>query len=296
MDSILLACGDVDLLRKIAGDLPDGQFKPIATKKGAGIIEKIQNRNIQVAVVHDTLSDCAGADLCQQLVAQISGIQILFLTSGNVNQQGPFAKALRYPVPGPVFRNALKSIAPSADDGPDLEQWRAFYNEIKEKVALLPEQSYWQMLGLKQGAPHHIIVKVFDALSLRYHPDRYNRHRDTKWGAATYELVNELYKTYTEAFAILTDRKLLAKYQTALANGELRLSPEETSGMDTGPKALADYADTSQGKKFLKLAQSDIARQNWSQALQNLNFAASMEPDNAAIQNAIQDVQSKLSS
>jgi len=59
MEQILIACGDVDLLRKIAGDLPEGRFKPIATKTGSGIVDKIRGRDVAIAIVHSSLADVA---------------------------------------------------------------------------------------------------------------------------------------------------------------------------------------------------------------------------------------------
>ncbi|MFW6053626.1 MAG: hypothetical protein ACOC9J_02325, partial [Persicimonas sp.] len=98
----------------------------------------------------------------------------------------------------------------------------------------------------------------------------------------------------TEAYQVLADRKLRARYERALAAGELRLSPEETSPTDSGPSSLVDIGETASSKKFLKLAQSDLAGQNLAGALQNLKFAKSMEPQNTAIAEKIAEIEAKL--
>ncbi|MEZ4462172.1 MAG: DnaJ domain-containing protein [bacterium] len=282
MEEILIACGDTDLLRQIVADLPPNQYKPIASRKGDGIAAKLADRGIGYAVVHESLSDIAGAVLCDALKRYPQPPNILFLVSGDVPAQGPFDVAVKYPVPGPVFRNALKRIQQAATDEEDLERWRAFYNEVVARREALDQQSYYQMLGVKAGAPHHLIVQVFDAISLRYHPDRYQKHRGVRWGDAVYEQVNELYKAYTEAFGVLADRRLRQRYDEALASGNLRISLDDAGG-DSGPRSLVDFSNNPASKKFLKLAQTDLARGQISQALQNLRFALSMEPDNAAI-------------
>lgn len=282
MQEILIACGDTDLLRQIVADLPPDQFKPIATRKGDGIAAKVSGRGIRYAIIHEALADGTGAVLCQALKNHSQPPSLLYLVEGEIPEHGPFDAALKYPVPGPVFRNSLKRILDSESPSDDMERWRAFFNEVQTRRAALDSQSYYQMLGLKPGAPHHLIVQVFDALSLRYHPDRYQKHRGSRWGDAVYEQVNELYKVYTQAYSVLADRRLKQKYDEALMSGELRI-PLEDIGADTGPRSLLDLSNHPSAKKFLKLGQTDLARGQTAQAIQNLRFALSVEPDNTAI-------------
>jgi len=82
MEQILIACGDVDLLRKIAGDLPEGRFKPIATKTGSGIVDKIRGRDVAIAIVHSSLADVAAGAFCQQLQALAPAPHVLLLVPG----------------------------------------------------------------------------------------------------------------------------------------------------------------------------------------------------------------------
>jgi hypothetical protein len=294
MKQILIACGDVELLRKVASDLPDGEFKPIATKKGAGIADKITGREVSLAVIYEQLSDGSATELCNQLQQLSDPPQILWLSSGSPPANGPFDAALRYPVPGPVFRNALQKLAGPSASAQDLEKWRLFFRELKARLGQIDEQNYFQILGLPQGAPHHRLVKAYDLLSQRYHPDRYRQYRQEKWGKAIHEKATQLYKVMTEAYQVLADRKLRAAYEGALKRGDLRLSPQDQSGKDSGPKSLVDIGKTPASKKFLKLAQSDLASQNFASALQNLKFAKSMEPNNSAIAEKIATVEQQL--
>lgn len=282
MESILIACGDTDTLRDIVAALPQDEFKPIATRKGGGIAEKLKGRGLRVAIIHESLQDGPGAVLANALKQLDPVPKILYLVPADIPKDGPFDLALKFPVPGPVLRNGLKRITAQDASEQDMARWKAFYEEIKARLELVPTQSYYQMLGLKAGAPHHVIVSVYDAISLRYHPDRYSRFRSEKWGAAIHEHVNELYKTYTEAYGVLSDRKSRAKYDEALSRGELRLSDD--AALDSGPRTLGELSQNAAAKKFLKLAQSDVARRDWAQAIQNLRFALSLEPDNQAVQ------------
>jgi hypothetical protein len=291
MRELLVACADVELLKKILSELPGDQYKPIATKRGQGIAAKIAGRGLGLAIVHETLEDCAGELLLGELAALEPAPQVLYLTTGAPPSTGSFAAALRYPVPGAVLRNAVQRLGAAEDAGQDMERWRAFYREVKEISEGLAAQSYFAVLGVAQGAPHNAVVQAFDALSLRFHPDRYTQHRHERWGQAIFDEVNAVYKVMTEAYKVLSDRRLRAKYEQALSRGELRLAAEDTQGGAAGPKSLVDMGTTAGSKKFLKLAQADMAAQNFGSALQNLKFALSMESGNAEIQQKIDELE-----
>lgn len=294
MEQILIACGDVELLRRIVADLPQGKFKPIATKTGAGIAQKIAGRGVALAVVHEKLADDTAAQLCQELGALDDRPAILYLTAASPPSDGPFDRALRYPVPGPILRNAIGALAAGSGGGHDLERWRQFYRELKARLEGLDDQDYFRVLGVKRGAPHHKVQKAYDLLSVRYHPDRYRQFRDEKWGQAIYDKTTQLYKVISEAYNILSDRKLRQAYERALARGELRLDPQDQAAQDTGPKPVTALGNTSASKKFLKLAHTELAKGDLASALQNLKFAHSMEPDNQALADKIAEVEAKL--
>lgn len=293
MQEILIACGDVDTLKAIIAQLPPQDYKPIATKRGAGIAQKIAGREVTCAIVHAELADGTAEELLLDLQQLSPPPAVLLLTSQAPPKHGPFAIALRYPVPGPVFRNALRKLDGPTEAQHDLDQWRSFYRELKQRTQLLHTQSYYEVMGLAPGAPHRDLVSAFDQVSLRYHPDRYAQYRSEKWGEAIWQETNALYKVMTEAYFMLSDRKLRKRYDAALQEGALRLSSEEAS-TDSGPTSVVDLGQTAMSKKFLKLAQTDIAVKSWSSAVQNLRFALSMEPGNDAIAAKLAEIEAKL--
>lgn len=293
MKEILIACGDVDLLRQLVADLPPNVFKPIATRRGGGIVDKLGDRPIAMAIVHASLEDGAAGALLQGLSARAIKTPTLLLTPDTPPSEGPFSTALRYPVPGPVLRNAINRLVADEPEAHDLDKWKTFYQEVKGRLAKAPTQNYFAIIAVPKGAPHHVIVKAFDALSLRYHPDRYNQFRSEKWGAALHEKVNILYKLMTEAYSVLSDRRLRARYEAALEEGLLRLPKEDSGTADKGPRSIEDLGNSAASKKFLRLAQTDAAKADYNSALQNLRFAQSMEPDNAAISQKIEELKAK---
>lgn len=297
MKEILIACGDIDLLRKLVGDLPADQFKPIATRRGTGIVAKLTGRQLSLAIVHAELEDAAAQQLLAELRNFDAQLPILYLTPQKPpaasSQDSTFDTALQYPLPGPVLRNAVRRLTESQDKTHDLEKWRTFYNEVKQRLEAQPTQNYYAILSVPDDAPHHMLVTSFDALSLRYHPDRYHQFQTERWGKALHEKLVALYKTMTEAYAVLSDRRQRARYQQALENGELRIAFEDSKA-EKGPRSLEELATSTSAKRFLRLAQTDIAKNDLISAAQNLTFALSMEPQNAAIADYLAKLQKKI--
>lgn len=291
MDQLLVACGDVELLKRILSELPDDTFKPIATKKGEGTARKVKGRPLVGAVVHARLADGTASSLLEQLKRQSPELPILLLSPETPPDDGPFDRSLRYPVPGPVFRNALTSMVDTGTEEQDKDRWRAFYKEVKKRLKAADEQSYYGLLGLPDRAPHHKIQKAFDTLSMRYHPDRYSKYTDEAWGKKLYGKVNALYKLLTEAYGVISNRRLRKKYDAALDRGELRLDSDEANPSDQGPTSLEEIGNTDKSRRFLRMAQSDLAKGDTSSAKQNLQFAASMEPDNEAIKEKLEELE-----
>lgn len=277
MAHILIACGEVETLRHIADDLP-ADLEPVATKSASDISEAVAERGIRLAIIHEQLADGSGDALARQLRELPDPPAILWLAENSPPADGPFDRAIRYPVPGPVLRHALSDLRDDRQDGPDMETWKAFYKEVKQRVNQLHDQSYYEMLGLEQGAPHDDIVTAFDRLSLRYHPDRYARHRDAKWGRALHDLTRELYTALAEAHRVLTDRTMRREYDDQLnRSGTLRLDESSSPQKQRGPRSLADLSSNTRAQKFLRMAQTKLSNDDYAGALQNLEFAASID-------------------
>ncbi len=288
MEEILTICGDIDTLRKMVEDLPPKRFTPIASKKGGAIVKKIANREMRFAIVHKTLADGDSLNLRQELKATFPDIKILLL--GTTQKDAYSDAVLRYPVPGPVLRNAISGLYPVASKGDDLAQWRAFNRELDSIVSAFKTQSYYQILGLQNTAPHHALVNIYDQLSARYHPDRYATIAGSKWGDVIIGKVTSLYQLIVEAYSVLSVRRSRKQYDDELKKGNIRMIE---SVLDDGPVSLFTTAKNPQSRKFLKLAQADLAKKNWSAALQNLRFAQSME-DNALVDEKIAEIEKKI--
>ncbi|MFB6262477.1 MAG: DnaJ domain-containing protein [Bradymonadaceae bacterium] len=293
MDEILVACGDIELLRRIVSDLPEGRFEPVATRTGRGMAEKIDDRRLPLAIVHEDLEDDGAVPLCISLQKLDPRPAVLFLADSPPDE-GPFDRAVRYPVPGPVLRNAIDELLQPEDADEDVESWKAFYKEVAGRLERAEDQDYYELLGVAPDAPYDAVVEAFDDLSHRYHPDRYEHLRDRRWGQALHEHVQALYTLLTEAHRVLADRQLRKRYDRLRSRGELRLPSDELSSPDTGPESLAETAETSRGERFLEMAQTELAKENYRDALQNLKFASNVEPDNPYIDEKIDELEEAL--
>lgn len=294
IQEVLVACGHVEILREILHVLPPERIKPIATKRGNQTASKVAGRGIGLAIVHEHTQDHGSLQLVEQLAQWPEPPQILWLTQEpSAHPPSGAHRSLRYPVPAVVLRNAVLGMLPDAEDEHDLEKWRAFYQELKRVRAGHPDQDYYQILGIPHNAAHHMLVRAFDTLTRRYHPDRYSMYRGERWGEAIYQEANAIYKLITQAYSVLSNRKLNAAYQEVLARGQKRLDLKASAASAQGPKRLEDVAQSSQAKKFLQMAQMDLARQDVPSALRNLEFARSMEPDNAQIEAKIRHLRAQ---
>lgn len=295
MDHIFLASGSVETLKALAAELPDG-FKPLASRRGEGMAQKLREHDFSVAIVCPPLQDGAEATLLEQLRDLSNPPGILWLRRDG-DAPSHVDTALDYPVPGPVFRRAVTSLRDRhrGEAGPDVERWQAFYREVRQRRQALSDQTYWEMLGIDEGADHQTVVDAFDRLSRRYHPDRYAQHRSESWGRKLHKEVSALYTALTEAHEVLSDRQLRKRYRDARRQGKRRLPPDVLSSpTQQVPSSLSDAAQTSKGRRFLQMAQSELADDDYEDALQHLKFAQSVEPDNPHIDEKVEEVQRRL--
>jgi hypothetical protein len=293
MDHIFLASGSVETLKALAADLPDG-FKPLASRRGEGMADQLREHDFAVAIIRPPLQDRAEAALLDDLRELPNPPGILWLGD---DAPADIDTALDYPVPGPVFRRAVQKLRDrhTGDAGPDVERWQAFYREVRQRRQALSEQTYWEMLGLEEGADHQSVVDAFDRLSRRYHPDRYTQHRSEAWGQKLHTQVSALYIALTEAYEVLSDRQLRKRYRDARREGRRRLPPDVLSSpTQQVPTSLSDAAQTSKGRRFLQMAQSELADDDYEDALQHLKFAQSVEPDNPHIDQKVEEVERHL--
>jgi hypothetical protein len=293
MSHILTICPDLEQLKEIVKRLPGDIEQPIAAKRTDQLNEKLPELDLNVVVIHHSVDGELDA-----VTEAVEGLdkppRTLFLANDPSAHDG-FDKVLKFPVPGPVFRNALNELSEPDDDELDRDDWEAFQEDLEQRLEHLEDEeaTYYDILDVEPDAGHQQILDSFDRLSRRYHPDRYTQHRDKEWGRAVYENAEKLYRLVTEAYEVLKDREYRKAYDQRLEDGETRMAIEdrEVSESARGPDALTDLANERKSKKFLRMAQASLARDDVDAAIQNIEFALDAEPENDQIQQKLDELQ-----
>jgi curved DNA-binding protein CbpA len=90
---------------------------------------------------------------------------------------------------------------------------------------------YYTLLGLADDATVHEVKLAFRAFARKYHPDQHAGTPPERVARAT-----QIYQRGSEAMQVLTDPALRRAYDTALAEGHLRLPPETRDRVKRGAR------------------------------------------------------------
>lgn len=284
--SVLVACADADILRGVVSLFPQSHYAPLAARAGLQVTEALKTQRVSIAIVHEQLADMAGHKLVTWLRQSLGPAAVLvFLTTKlpprdlNIGQD----HALRYPAaPGILIDLVRKQYNKRVNE----RHRPGFVAEVRQRAEGMENQDYYALLGVSRGATHDVIRNAYDLLSLRFHPDQ---HLDLK-ETSEYESLLGLYKRIGEAYRTLTDSRRRVLYDKRLAGGVLRL--DDSIREQVGPKSLEEMSTNQTVKRFLRMAQTAIASGNRANALQNLKFALSMEPDNQALVAKVAELES----
>jgi curved DNA-binding protein CbpA len=88
---------------------------------------------------------------------------------------------------------------------------------LNNRLAMIEEQSYYEILRLPSGAPLADVKAAFHEFALDVHPDRY-----VDAPAADAAVAAEIFKRGVESYKILSNAKTRAAYDEGLLAGRLR--------------------------------------------------------------------------
>lgn len=162
--------------------------------------------------------------------------------------------------------------------------------ELRALSGIVEDLDYYQLLEVERRASAGEVRTAYHSVARRFHPDRLRAHGD-----AAVTMAERIAKRVSEAYAVLRDPRRRKLYDQQLGNeGTRRLAL--VSGGAEADKQVSDERQgrTPNGKRYIALANQDLARQDWKGAQRNLQMALTFEKDNHWVQETLADLKKKL--
>ncbi len=156
----------------------------------------------------------------------------------------------------------------------------SFWNKVLAIYEDLETLSYYELLGVGDGASAQEIDELYFRIVRRLHPDRHARERDSR----RLEALTRVYARLGEAHRVLVVPRLRGEYDAALTRGEVRLAGDhdvENRPVESDPK-------TDAGRKFLRLGIAFLEQGERKKARAQLELALQFEPQSKAIAEAVE--------
>ncbi|NCQ60495.1 MAG: DnaJ domain-containing protein [Myxococcales bacterium] len=139
----------------------------------------------------------------------------------------------------------------------------------------LERLDYYTLLGVEEGASVDAVRDAFHRFALKFHPDNHAVGPAEKRERATL-----IYRRGAEAYRVLLNPELRARYDQGLRQGQLRLMPEETPS--SGVRRSFGQPSTK-ARPFYRKALRALQEGDGQTARLNLRIAQGHDPDNALI-------------
>lgn len=244
---------------------------------------------VAAVLIHESVTQPPPDDLARALRRPLgdSCVFVLVCTAfRELSGETPFAFAFRHPAGPRVLGDRLRRAIDAASPAAKLDD-RELRAEIELRGARVDSQDYYEILGVGARAPADAITAAYDRLSLLFHPDRVRHLNDERLR----ELAMRVYIKVGEAHRVLRNPSDRLRYDQGLGASAGETGRRAT--IDRGPLAFDELTQNVVAKKHLKLAQMAVAENNIPLALMQLRFAANLDPNNLAIQLAVQKLESQ---
>jgi DnaJ-class molecular chaperone len=148
-------------------------------------------------------------------------------------------------------------------------------DRLRVWTEVIEDASYYEILGVLELADGQAIKSAFHEFALAFHPDAHAGSTPERVAAARY-----VFRFGAEAYRVLSDPTLRAKYDLALASGRLRLSGGEPGPPARGAsslKSLEDLCRTPGAKLAARKADELIGSGRLAEARRLLQEALAQE-------------------
>ncbi|MFO0723619.1 MAG: DnaJ domain-containing protein [Myxococcota bacterium] len=166
---------------------------------------------------------------------------------------------------------------------------------VQQVHQLMPELSYYQLLGVEPNANAQQIKASYFELALEFHPDRFLllRSGDIK------EKIYAVFRRVNEAYTVLSDERRRAAYDETTLGRKPRRASEPAERQETARPApdprFEVHTQTPQAKRFVQLALTSYRTEAYDDARLFLLMALGLEPQNATIRRAMDEASRKRS-
>lgn len=160
---------------------------------------------------------------------------------------------------------------------------------LEDWLAIVDVSSYYELLGVLAVADDTAIRDAFHRFSAAFHPDQ---HREDD--EETQRRCRFLFMRGAEAYRVLRDPILRARYDLCLAQGKLRLEGSQATEGGTA-LSLSDLCETPAGRLHARHAEEHLDRGELSTALRSLSEAAQAEGRNPRLDERIDALRQFLS-
>jgi curved DNA-binding protein CbpA len=154
----------------------------------------------------------------------------------------------------------------------------------------LDSQSYYDLLRVAPTAHADRIKASYVRLAASCHPDAYRRSPPEQQAAAA-----AVFKRIVEAYRVLSDGHLRARYERALARGRLRIDPLTKDSAPPTLRTLETLALTPSAKQFARAADRLIGEGKLKEAKMQVMLALNCDRDNAQLEERLNMLKETLS-
>jgi curved DNA-binding protein CbpA len=162
--------------------------------------------------------------------------------------------------------------------------------ELRALANIVEDLDYYQLLEVERRASAVQVRTAYHAVARRFHPDRLRQEGQDVVSAA-----ERIAKRVAEAYAVLRDPRRRKVYDQQLDGaGGRRLALVEGGAQADRQVSDERQGRTPNGRRYITLAQADLARADWPAAQRNLQMALTFEGDNAWVKEKLAELKQRL--
>jgi curved DNA-binding protein CbpA len=159
---------------------------------------------------------------------------------------------------------------------------------------VLDDLTYYAILGVGTDASYDTLKQAFHSFAETFHPDAHAARP-----AREREAVALIFKRANEAYRVLSDPALRARYDQLLGSGESQANASKRSWLpppvreSTAPKRLEDQIRSPTARPFARRAEELVRAGDMKQAKLQLMLARHHDPNNDALEQYIRELEAQ---